>query len=74
MNSPYGNNIKRDPSVILEALAISLELGIILTIKFADATVPPSRGCKNAQWRPGTIVCVGTHDDGRQEILQVIAQ
>ena len=77
MNTSYGNYIKRDPSVILQALAISLELGIIITLKFAnsDATVAPSsRGCKNAQWRPGTIVFVGTHDDGRQETLGVASQ
>lgn len=72
MNTPYGNKIKKDPSVILRALAISLELGVSVTLKFADATAPPSsRGCKSAEWRPGTIVYIGTHDDGRQETLGV---
>jgi len=74
MDTSYGQSIKREPSIILRALAISLELGIIITIKFADATVPPSRGYKNAQWRPGTIVHVGTHDDGRQEVLFIANQ
>ncbi|KAF8220201.1 hypothetical protein L208DRAFT_1417042 [Tricholoma matsutake] len=74
MNTPYGNCIKMDPFVILRALAISLELGIIVTIKFWDATVPSPRGYRNAQWRPGTIVYVGTHEDGRQETLFIANQ
>jgi hypothetical protein len=77
MNTPYGNIIKREPGVILRALAISLELGISVTIKFVDATTLPSsssRGCKNAQWRPGTVVYIGTHDDDRQEILHTVSQ
>jgi hypothetical protein len=74
MNTPYGQSIKRDSSIILRALAISLELGIIVTIKIADTTVLPSRGCKTTQWRPGTIVYVGTHDDGHHETLFVVNQ
>jgi hypothetical protein len=74
MNTPYGQSIKKDPSIILRALAISLELGIIVTIKLADTTVLPSRGCKTAQRRSGTIVYVGTHDDGHIETLFVVNQ
>ena len=59
-------------SVILWALSISLELGISVTLKFVDATVPPlSHGCKNAKWRPGTIVYIGTYDNGHQEALGI---
>lgn len=66
MDMPYGNIIKRDPRVILRALAISLELGIIVTVKPADV---PSRGYKNPQCTRGAIVYIGTHEDGRQEII-----
>jgi hypothetical protein len=68
MDTPYGSIIKRDSRVILRALAISLELGIVVTIKLADA---PSRGYRNPQYVKGAIEYIGTHEDGRQEIISV---
>ncbi|GLB45215.1 hypothetical protein LshimejAT787_2001200 [Lyophyllum shimeji] len=52
--TPFWKSLLNDPSVILRALGLSLELGALLTIH-------PSRS------RPGEIVYTITHKDGRQE-------
>jgi len=71
MNTPFGQSIVVDPSVILRALAISLELDIIVTIKLADASVSHHflQSGKKSHWSKGAIVYIGTHGDGHQEIL-----
>lgn len=56
---PFWNSLINDPSVIMRALGISLELDVVLTIH-------PSNS------RPDEVVYTITHKDGRQEPYFII--
>jgi len=70
MDMSYGKFIKNDPRVILRALSISLELGALITVTIAGASGLAVRRQAD-QWMPGTVVYVGTYNDGRTETLYV---
>jgi hypothetical protein len=63
-----------DSRIILRALAISVELGIQITIQSAstEALTPPMRPKKHSSYQPNSIVYIGTHNDGRREILYTV--
>jgi hypothetical protein len=77
MGTSYGQRIVNEPRIILRALAISLELGIMVTIKEAATDAYPttrmcSRWINYSQSRShayGTIVYVGARSDGSEEVL-----
>ncbi|KAF8068682.1 hypothetical protein FPV67DRAFT_1668757 [Lyophyllum atratum] len=52
--TPFWASLMNDPSVILRALGISLELGVLLTIHLSDS-------------RSGDVMYTITHKDGRQQ-------
>ncbi|KAJ7185859.1 hypothetical protein C8R46DRAFT_1061921, partial [Mycena filopes] len=60
MGTVYGKYIERDPRIILRALSISLELGLLVTITLEDC-----RNCSGLS----SVVYVGTANNGRQSIL-----
>lgn len=60
MNTVYGKYIERDPRIILRALSISLELGLLVTI-----TLENSGDCSGLY----SIIYMGTANNGRRSIL-----
>ncbi|RDB30809.1 hypothetical protein Hypma_005775 [Hypsizygus marmoreus] len=81
LKTPYGQTLMTDPLVVLRALAISLELGIVVTIQPWDGAAPtngPTRRASKcgqsmrhmqATLRPGSIVYLATSSDGTQKTL-----
>lgn len=69
MNTPYGKFIRTNPSVILHALASSLELGVMVTITLKV----PKHAYKLSpcQWVDCTsyIIYIATANDGTSAIL-----
>lgn len=74
MKSSYGSVIMSDSRIILRALAISVELGIQITIQLAntEALTPPMRPKKHSSYQSNSIVYIGTYNDGRREILYTV--
>jgi hypothetical protein len=66
MVTPYGSFIRGQPKVILQALSMSVELGVLVTITPRKKCL--FLGCQHPR-APGTIVYIGTNNDGRSEIL-----
>ncbi|KAF7360144.1 hypothetical protein MVEN_00742900 [Mycena venus] len=60
MNTVYGKYIERDPRIILRALSISLELGLLVTI-----TLEHSEDCSGIY----SVIYVGTANNGRRSVL-----
>ncbi|KAF8868441.1 hypothetical protein BD779DRAFT_1683895 [Infundibulicybe gibba] len=78
LSSPYGRTIHNDPRIILRALAISVELGVMVTIQVADACVgqllrESGKSSRRSEWIFGSIVYLGTHPSGRTEVLYSVA-
>lgn len=74
MHTLYGKSIRKGPSIILRALAISLELGVQITIQLANSAIPLPRSGKNYPLRQDTVVYIGRQNDGREDILFVVNQ
>lgn len=68
MSTSFWKSIKNDPRVILRALAISLELGVLITITVAGPCTPPLRQ-KNGPVTPGSVVYISTSNNGEQELM-----
>ncbi|KAJ7665921.1 hypothetical protein DFH06DRAFT_1086297 [Mycena polygramma] len=60
MNTVYGKHIERDPRIILRALSVSLELGLLVTI-----TIENAGDCSGLH----SIVYIGTANNGRRSVL-----
>ncbi|KAF8162512.1 hypothetical protein K438DRAFT_1942097 [Mycena galopus ATCC 62051] len=60
MDTVYGKYIERDPRIILRALSISLELGLLVTIS-------PEK-CSDCSGLT-SIIYIGTANNGRQSVL-----
>ncbi|KAJ7109637.1 hypothetical protein C8R43DRAFT_1161502 [Mycena crocata] len=60
MNTVYGKHIERDPRIILRALSVSLELGLLVTI-----TLEESAECSGYY----NILYTGTANNGRRSLL-----
>ncbi|KAL1734226.1 hypothetical protein EV714DRAFT_245653 [Schizophyllum commune] len=70
LNTRYGKQATRSPIIILRALAVSLELGMLLTIRVADArTMGLPRNGSASPIRQGDVVFVGTDNAGRREVV-----
>ncbi|KAF7334047.1 hypothetical protein MVEN_02310300 [Mycena venus] len=61
MNTIYGRYIERDPRIILRALSISLELGLLITITLDD--------CGHCSGQHSSVVYIGTANNGRRSLL-----
>ncbi|KAF7372021.1 hypothetical protein MVEN_00060300 [Mycena venus] len=61
MNTMYGAYIERDPRIILRALSISLELGLLVTITLDD--------CGHCSGQYSSVVYIGTANNGRRSLL-----
>ncbi|KAJ7108762.1 hypothetical protein C8R44DRAFT_803528 [Mycena epipterygia] len=61
MNTVYGKYIEQDPRIILRALSISLELGLLVTITIDDSG--------DYQNQFSNVVYIGTANNGRRSIL-----
>ncbi|KAJ6582979.1 hypothetical protein DFH09DRAFT_1275376 [Mycena vulgaris] len=61
MNTTYGKHIERDPRIILRALSISLELGLLVTITIEDYG--------DCQGQFSNVIYVGTANNGRRSLL-----
>jgi hypothetical protein len=61
MKTSYGKYLARDPQIILRALSISLELGLLVTITFDEPVDYHSRD--------RNIVYLGTANNGRRSVL-----
>ncbi|KAJ6487697.1 hypothetical protein C8R45DRAFT_254430 [Mycena sanguinolenta] len=60
MDTAYGKYIERDPQIILHALSISLELGLLVTIT--------AQKCDDAA-DLYSIIYIGTANNGRQSVV-----
>lgn len=60
MNTAYGKHIEGDPRIILRALSISLELGLLVTVSL-----------EHRDDYPGTfsVLYIGTANNGRRSVL-----
>ncbi|KIY47841.1 hypothetical protein FISHEDRAFT_74183 [Fistulina hepatica ATCC 64428] len=67
----YGRILRRDPSIILQALAASLDLGQLITIAISDAKTLQSISHSNlaSGYYHGDIVYIGTGNNGLQHVL-----
>lgn len=75
LKSPYGKTLMTDPMVILRALAISLELGAIITIEFqnvANLKLAYNDEDKVRRFEGRSVVYTSTKKDGRQKLLFVV--
>ncbi|KAJ6609069.1 hypothetical protein B0H10DRAFT_2065799 [Mycena sp. CBHHK59/15] len=61
MNSTYGRYIEKDPRIILRALSISLELGLLVTITFEE--------CDDLTSRYRNVIYIGTANNGRRSVI-----
>ncbi|KAJ7449085.1 hypothetical protein B0H11DRAFT_2247387 [Mycena galericulata] len=61
MNTAYGKHIERDPRIILRALSVSLELGLLVTITLED--------CGDCSGQYSNVIYIGTANNGRRSIL-----
>ncbi|KAJ7443807.1 hypothetical protein FB451DRAFT_77890 [Mycena latifolia] len=61
MNTVYGKYLERDPRIILRALSISLELGLLVTITLDDS------GDCSGQF--SNVIYTGTANNGRKSLL-----
>ncbi|KAF9010262.1 hypothetical protein BDQ17DRAFT_1347849 [Cyathus striatus] len=75
MRTPFGSRITDDPRVILQALAISLELGILITIEIGSLSSKThqtlGRLKPHLSWSSGSILYIGRHHSGKKELLCV---
>ncbi|KAL1742328.1 hypothetical protein HDZ31DRAFT_43518 [Schizophyllum fasciatum] len=70
LGGSYGRQIMRNAVIILRALAVSLELGMLLTIRVADTAMLKLRRNANASdVRHGDVVFIGTDNLGHKEIV-----
>lgn len=69
MRRSYGKFIEAESKVILRALAISLELGVMVTIALGKSCMPLLSGREDLA-NSRTIVYIGTHNNGESEILK----
>ncbi|KAI5888467.1 uncharacterized protein SCHCODRAFT_02704432 [Schizophyllum commune H4-8] len=70
LNTRYGKQATKSPIIILRALAVSLEIGMLLTIRVADArTMSLPRNVSASPIRQGDVVFVGTDNAGRREVV-----
>ncbi|KAJ7032054.1 hypothetical protein C8F04DRAFT_1396951 [Mycena alexandri] len=60
LNTVYGKYIERDPRIILRALSISLELGLLVTITLED--------CGNCSGLY-SVIYIGTANNGHRSLL-----
>ncbi|KAJ7734585.1 hypothetical protein DFH07DRAFT_1065253 [Mycena maculata] len=61
MNTEYGKHIERDPRIILRALSVSLELGLLVTV-----TLEECGDCSGQYWN---VIYIGTANNGRRSLL-----
>ncbi|KAF8155510.1 hypothetical protein B0H34DRAFT_675698 [Crassisporium funariophilum] len=72
METPYGLTLMTNPRVILEALAISIEMGILITVAVASAQTPflhPTK--RRLDYISGDIIFIATHNDHNSEVVFV---
>lgn len=70
LGGSYGRQIMKSSVIILRALAVSLELGLMLTIRVANKeTVHLRRHASASSVRLGDVVFIGTDNTGRQEVV-----
>ncbi|TFK37989.1 hypothetical protein BDQ12DRAFT_735910 [Crucibulum laeve] len=79
LTTTYGKNLMAGPQLMLRALSISLELGLVITISMTNSlskhksSRPSSRPSYHSQWRDGTVLYLGSRDDNsEQEVLYII--
>jgi len=73
METPLlGLEFMTKPRILLKALAISLELGLRVTIQVSDARTHahyPSR--RGVHYRPGEIIFIAMNHNGHSEVVHV---
>lgn len=72
METSFGIDLTTNPRIVLEALALSLELGMLITIEVANYKTPkmyPAR--RNIDYELGEILFVTTDCTGRSEVACV---
>ncbi|PPQ86683.1 hypothetical protein CVT25_006758 [Psilocybe cyanescens] len=72
METSFGIDLTTNPRIVLEALALSIELGLLVTIQVASYKTPkryPSK--RNIYYEPGDILFLATDCTGRSEVAYV---
>ena len=72
METSYGVIFMTDPLVLLEALSLSIELGILITVTVANCKTPifhPSN--RNLDYFPGDIIFIATDNNYQSEVVFV---
>ncbi|KDR80396.1 hypothetical protein GALMADRAFT_208498 [Galerina marginata CBS 339.88] len=73
METPdFGFELQTNPRILLEALALSIELGVLITVQVANYKTPmtyPSK--RNVRYGAGEIIFISTDDHGRSEVALV---
>lgn len=72
METSFGLDLMTNPQILLEALALSVELGVLVTVQVAHQKTPmmyPSK--RNVYYDSGEIIFLSTDDRGRTEVAFV---
>lgn len=71
MELPYGFRFMTEPTILLQHLARSIELGILITINVAKISMlhPTDR---NLNYNPGDIIFVATDNDNGSQVVHVV--
>ncbi|CAA7270002.1 unnamed protein product [Cyclocybe aegerita] len=72
METPFGFRLMTEPHILLEALAISVELGILINIQIANSRTPHRHHTKRGiYYEPGEVVFIAVDNNGRSEVVSV---
>jgi hypothetical protein len=71
MNTPYGKFLRTNPQVIFRALALSIELGVMVTITLRK--LQPTLTDVDDYWsdriNPSGVLYIATNNDGRSRVI-----
>ncbi|KAJ3516402.1 hypothetical protein NLJ89_g1142 [Agrocybe chaxingu] len=72
METPFGFRLMTEPHILLEALAISVELGILVDIQIANSRTPQRYPTKRGvYYEPGEVIFIAVDNNGRSEVVSV---
>ena len=71
METGYGLEFMTNPRILLEALSISIELGVLITVTVANSKTAIYPTDRNLNYIPGDIIYIATDNNHRSEVAFV---
>jgi len=72
LETRYGFALMTDPRIILEALSVSIEQGILITVAVANCRTPMFHPTdRHLDYNPGDVIYIATDNDHKSEVVLV---